>query len=59
DPAKRKALYPEVVKLLNTEVPLWMATERQFISVTSKKLQNHHNNPRWPSSHWADLWIEA
>lgn len=59
DPAKRKARYPEVVKLLNTEVPLWMATERQFISVTNKKLKNHHNNPRWPSSHWADLWIEA
>jgi len=58
DPAKRKAAYPELVNLLNTEVPLWMATERQFISVTSKKLKNHHNNPRWPSSHWADLWFE-
>jgi peptide/nickel transport system substrate-binding protein len=59
DPTKRRAAYPEIVKLLNTEVPLWMATERQFISVTNKRLKNHHNNPRWPSSHWADVWLES
>ena len=58
DSAKRRAAYPEIVNLLNTEVPIWMATDRQFISVTSRKLKNHHNNPRWPSSHWADLSID-
>lgn len=59
DPVKRKAMYSELVNLLNTEVPMWMSTERQFISVTSKKVHNHHNNPRWPSSHWADVWLES
>lgn len=58
DSAKRKALYPEIVNALNTEVPLWMAIDRMFLSVTSAKVKNHHNNPRWPSSHWADVWVQ-
>ncbi|MDR3435422.1 ABC transporter substrate-binding protein [Telmatospirillum sp.] len=57
DPAKRKTLYGEWVKEVNDELPLWFATEREFISVTSKQLKNHHNTPRWPSSDWHDLWI--
>ncbi len=57
DPVKRKALYAEFVRLVNTEIPIWMAIERQFVTVTNARLRNHHNNPRWPSSHWADLWI--
>ena len=44
---------------MNEELPLWMAIERQFVSVASKKLKGDHNNPRWPSSHWADVWLEA
>lgn len=57
DEAKRRAAYPEIVDYLNTEVPLWMAVDRMFMSVTSDKVRNHHNNPRWPSSHWADVWV--
>ena len=30
-----------------------------MMSVTSSKLQNHHNQPRWISSNWADLWVTA
>ena len=59
DPAKRRQLYAEFAKDINTEIPLWMAIERLLISVTNKKLQNHHNTPRWISSSWADLWIAA
>jgi peptide/nickel transport system substrate-binding protein len=59
DAGKRKGLYAEIVKYLNTDTPLWMAIDRQFVSVTSRRLHNHHNNPRWPSSHWADLWMDA
>ncbi len=55
DTAKRKALYAQLVQAINEELPVWFATERQFISVTSTKLKNHHNTPRWPSSSWADL----
>lgn len=59
DPAKRKALYAEFERLVNTDLPVWMAIERQFISVTNKRLRNHHINPRWPSSHWTDVWLSA
>jgi peptide/nickel transport system substrate-binding protein len=57
DPAARKQRYAAFVKLANTEIPVWMATDREFISVTNKKLRNDHNTPRWPSSSWYDLWL--
>ena len=44
---------------MNTEIPLWMSIERLLISVTNKSLQNHHNQPRWISSSWADLWLKV
>lgn len=59
DPVKRRQLYGEFVTKVNTEIPLWMATERLLISVTNKSLQNHHNTPRWISSSWADLWVKS
>jgi peptide/nickel transport system substrate-binding protein len=34
-----------------------MVTERQFFSVTNKRVRNNHNTPRWPSSDWADAWL--
>lgn len=59
DPAKRRKLYGELATAVNTEIPLWMSIERLLISVTNKSLQNHHNQPRWISSSWADLWLKA
>lgn len=58
DPQARKKRYAEFAKLANTDVPVWMATDREFISVTNKRLQNDHNTPRWPSSSWYDLWVK-
>ena len=55
DPKKRHQYTAEFVRLANTEIPVWMATDREFLSVTSKKLRNDHNQPRWPSSSWYDL----
>ncbi|MCZ4353864.1 ABC transporter substrate-binding protein [Roseovarius aestuarii] len=57
DTEKRRAMYPDIVDRLNTELPIWMAIDRSFMSTTSEKVRNHHNNPRWPSSHWADVWV--
>ncbi|HEY0525267.1 MAG TPA: ABC transporter substrate-binding protein [Stellaceae bacterium] len=57
DPAKRKALYAEWVKAVNQEIPVWMITERQFFSATSKRLRNDHNMPRWGSGDWHDTWL--
>ncbi len=59
DPAKRRKLYVDLATQANTDLPLWMAIERLMMSVTSGKLQNHHNQPRWISSNWADLWVTA
>jgi peptide/nickel transport system substrate-binding protein len=59
DPAKRKALYAEWVKLVNEEIPVWMITERQFFAATSRQVRNHHNVPRWDSGDWHDTWIAS
>ncbi len=57
DPPKRKALYAEVVRAVNAEIPVYMAIERVFLTASSKTLVNANNNPRWASSDWADLGV--
>lgn len=57
DPAKRAEMYHEIQRRAMEELPVIFAIEHPFISVTSKKLQNHHNTPRWNSSSWYDLWL--
>ncbi|OZI37852.1 peptide ABC transporter substrate-binding protein [Bordetella genomosp. 10] len=59
DPAKRRKLYAEWVEAVNEDLPIWMATEREFYSVVSRAVQNSHNNARWPSSSWHDTWIKT
>ena len=59
DPVKRKALYADWVKLVNDELPVWMATERQEVAATDRRVQNHHNTPRWDSSDYHDTWLSA
>ena len=50
DPAKRKALYAQFVKEVNTELPVWMPIEQIFVTVITAKARNHSNTPRWGSS---------
>jgi peptide/nickel transport system substrate-binding protein len=59
DPAKRKALYAQFVKEVNTELPVWMPIEQIFVTVITAKARNHSNTPRWGSSSWHDLWLSA
>lgn len=58
DPEKRAAMYHEIQRRAMEELPVIFAIEHPFISVTSKKLKNHHNTPRWNSSSWSDLWLD-
>ena len=58
DPEKRAQIYHRIQKLEMEEIPVIFAIEHPFISVTSKKLMNHHNTPRWNSSSAYDLWIK-
>ena len=59
DPAKRRALYAELVREVNEAFPIWFATQRDFYSVVSKKVVNGHNSSRWPSSSWHDTALSA
>lgn len=58
DVEKRAAMYHEIQAKEMEELPVIFAIEHPFISVASTKLQNDHNNPRWMSSSWYDLWLD-
>ncbi|MEM1047410.1 MAG: ABC transporter substrate-binding protein [Pseudomonadota bacterium] len=58
DPEKRSTMYHDIQRKVMEELPVIFAIEHPFISVTSKKLKNHHNTPRWNSSSWYDLWLD-
>ena len=58
DPEKRAEMYHEIQRYSMEVLPIIFAIEHPFISVTSKKVHNSHNNPRWVSSSWYDTWIE-
>lgn len=57
DPAKRKALYSEFVRKVNSEIPILTPIEQIFVTTISAKARNHSNTPRWGSSSWHDLWL--
>lgn len=57
DSDARSKMYHDIQKRVMTELPIFFAIEHPFIAVTSKQLRNHHNNPRWASSSWYDLWL--
>jgi peptide/nickel transport system substrate-binding protein len=59
DDAKRHTLYADFARLANTDLPVWMALEQLFVSAVADHVRNDHNNPRWPSSHWADVWLAS
>lgn len=59
DPAKRKALYQDFVRLAVEDVPVHMAVEHAFLSVYSRRLMNSHNTPRWASASWHDTWLAS
>ena len=58
DRGKRRALYHEFQRLALEDLPVAMAIEHPFVSVTNKKVQNSHNTPRWASSTWWDTWLK-
>ncbi|CAH0199856.1 ABC transporter substrate-binding protein [Roseomonas sp. CECT 9278] len=59
DPEKRKALYADFVRSVQTELPLWMPIEQIFVSVFNRRIRNAGNNPRWASSSWHDTWLAS
>lgn len=57
DPESRAAMYHDLQRHVQETLPVYFAIEHPFVSITSNRLQNHHNTPRWKSSSWYDLWI--
>src|SRR5690606_35097718 len=58
DPEKRAKMYHDIQRFVLEEVPVIFAIEHPFISVTNKKVKNHHNTPRWNSSSAYDTWLD-
>jgi len=59
DEAKRTALYHEFQKKVAEDLPLINVAEWGFITVARSSVKNVSNNPRWPVSNWADVWLDA
>jgi peptide/nickel transport system substrate-binding protein len=56
---RRVQLYRDFQRLALTDLPLIPFVEFPLLSVASRKLQNHHDNPRWAVSGWGNTWIAA
>jgi peptide/nickel transport system substrate-binding protein len=59
NPQRRRALYADFVRAVQTELPLWMPIEQIFVSVFNRRVRNGGNNPRWASSSWHDAWLAS
>ncbi|UWR21926.1 ABC transporter substrate-binding protein [Sulfitobacter sp. S190] len=58
DPGERATLYHQIQRRTQETLPVLFAIEHPFVSVTNRRLKNHHNTPRWNSSSWYDLWLD-
>ena len=59
DPVKRIAHYKRFQQLAMTDLPLIPFVEFPLASVASRKLRNHHDNPRWAVTGWGTTWLSA
>lgn len=59
DADARVALYEQFQQLAADDLPIAPLIEFTFTSVANDRVQNVANNPRWPTSSWADTWIAA
>ncbi|MBJ3774357.1 ABC transporter substrate-binding protein [Acuticoccus mangrovi] len=59
DPAARVAIYADMQRLAADELPLLPLVEFTFTTVARERVQNVANNPRWATSGWADVWLDA
>jgi peptide/nickel transport system substrate-binding protein len=59
DTARRVEIYRRFQKLAMDDIPILPLVEHGFLSVVSRRLVNHHNNPRWAMASWHDLAFSA
>ena len=59
DSTKRIALYHRFQTLAMTDLPLIPFVEFPLVSVASRRLRVHHDNPRWAVTSWGSTWLAA
>jgi peptide/nickel transport system substrate-binding protein len=59
DAATRTARYRDFQRLAAEQVPLIHVAEFTFVTVARRSVRNVADNPRWATSHWADVWLDA
>lgn len=59
DPDERVAVYNEFQELAQTDLPLIFLTHFTFITVARDEVRNVADNPRWATSNWANVWVDA
>jgi peptide/nickel transport system substrate-binding protein len=59
DADKRIALYRRFQELAMTDLPLIPFVEFPLVSVASRRLRGHHDNPRWAVTSWGSTWLAA
>jgi peptide/nickel transport system substrate-binding protein len=57
DPDARVELYHQFQQLAAEQLPIAPLVEFTFTTVANDRVMNVDNNPRWPTSSWADTWI--
>ncbi len=57
DTAARQELYHEFQRIITDELPSISLVDFIFTPAHSDRVQNIGNNPRWPVTSWADVWL--
>jgi peptide/nickel transport system substrate-binding protein len=59
DPQERVALYRAFQRRAAADLPLIHVAEFSFVTVARRSVRNVADNPRWATSHWSDVWLDA
>lgn len=59
DTEARKEIYNEFQRIVAEELPSISLVDFVFTPAHSDQVQNIGNNPRWPVTGWADVWLAS
>ena len=57
DTEARKGIYDKFQQIVADELPSISLVDFVFTPANSDRVQNISNNPRWPVTSWADVWL--
>jgi peptide/nickel transport system substrate-binding protein len=59
DAAERARFYRSFQRRADELQPLIHVAEFTFVTVARRSVRNVADNPRWATSHWADVWLDG